>query len=62
MDTLAGEQYVVDEKGNVTAVILSIERYTANGHNLSFWTPPPTFPAGRVNIRKVRIMPFRSVI
>jgi hypothetical protein len=27
MDTLAGEQYVVDEKGNATAVILSIERY-----------------------------------
>jgi hypothetical protein len=27
MDTLAGEQYVVDDKGNATAVILSIERY-----------------------------------
>ena len=27
MDTLAGEQYVVDEKGNTTAVILSIEKY-----------------------------------
>ena len=27
MDTLTDEQYVVDEKGNATAVILSIERY-----------------------------------
>ena len=27
MDTLMDEQYVVDEKGNATAVILSIERY-----------------------------------
>ena len=27
IDTLTDEQYVVDEKGNATAVILSIERY-----------------------------------
>jgi hypothetical protein len=27
MDTLTDEQYVVDGKGNATAVILSIERY-----------------------------------
>lgn len=27
MDTSAGEQYVIDEKGNATAVILPIESY-----------------------------------
>ena len=27
MDTLTGEQYVINEKGNATAVILPIKRY-----------------------------------